>query len=65
MCDAGNQAVYQEKIVTDVRQFTTLNLMPVLDLLQKLNIENEKENVEEKMKYDPGSYTRDFSKGTY
>lgn len=37
----GQFSVYQERLITDVRQFTTLNLMPVLSVLQKLNIEAE------------------------
>lgn len=37
----GQFSVYQERLITEVRQFTTLNLMPVLSVLQKLNIEAE------------------------
>jgi hypothetical protein len=40
---AGQYSIYQERLITDVRQFTTLNLMPVLDILQRINAEAEKE----------------------
>lgn len=42
----GSFAVYQERLITDTREFITLHLLPFFDIMQRVNIEAEQENMD-------------------